>query len=452
MQSIDTLITYYDFLMAPLYILIILFVAIIIKGRNISNHEEYKYFISGLLLKILGVTFFSLVYVFYYQGGDTVNYFIGSKAIANLLVSDFNKGIQVLFDTDSVHNAYESFNPSTGYPLHYMWRDSNTFFVSRITSLFYIISLDSFLITSFFTSIFSFVGTWKLFRLLNELYPNNSKTFAYLILFLPSLIFWGSGIMKDSYVLGATCWITYNFFQIFIKRKKIFINLIFFLFNLFIIINTKSYVIISLIPGMLVWLNSTYLKNVSNGLIKIMIIPFLFIIISLMGFFAFDNLSSLMGVYGDVDTAIAQAQVIQEDLLREDQYGGNNYNLGKLDGSTSGMISIAPLAVFTAIYRPLFWEIGSPTMLISVIENMILLFFTIFLFVRTNPFLIIRLFLKEPFLLYCFIFSIFFAFGVGIAGTNFGALVRYKIPLIPFYFPMIFLIYKLLKKPKTNQQ
>ena len=27
-----------------------------------------------------------------------------------------------------------------------------------------------------------------------------------------------------------------------------------------------------------------------------------------------------------------------------------------------------------------------------------------------------------------------FAFGVGIAGTNFGALVRYKIPFIPFFF------------------
>ena len=40
-----------------------------------------------------------------------------------------------------------------------------------------------------------------------------------------------------------------------------------------------------------------------------------------------------MGVYGDVDSAIQQAQVIQDDLLREDQYGGNNYNIGELDGS-----------------------------------------------------------------------------------------------------------------------
>ena len=34
-----------------------------------------------------------------------------------------------------------------------------------------------------------------------------------------------------------------------------------------------------------------------------------------------------MGVYGNVDSALEQAQIIQEDLLREEQYGGNNYKL-----------------------------------------------------------------------------------------------------------------------------
>jgi len=46
------------------------------------------------------------------------------------------------------------------------------------------------------------------------------------------------------------------------------------------------------------------------------------------------------------------------------------------------MISLAPLAVFTAIYRPLFWEIGSPMMVISVIENSILLVLTLYLLIR----------------------------------------------------------------------
>ena len=212
--------------------------------------------------------------------------------------------------------------------------------------------------------------------------------------------------------------------------------------NLFLIINTKSYVIISLLPGMLLWLNNTYLNSIKSTILKFFLFPILISAITLIGFFGFSNLSSFMGVYGNVDSAIEQAQVIQEDLLREDQYGGNNYDLWEIDNSLIGLISVAPIAIFTALFRPLFWEIGSPTMAVSAIENSLLLMFFLLLLIRINPFKLFRLLIQEPFLLYCFVFSIFFAFGVGIAGTNFGALVRYKTPLIPFFFSMIYILFK----------
>ena len=153
-----------------------------------------------------------------------------------------------------------------------------------------------------------------------------------------------------------------------------------------------------------------------------------------------------MGVYGDVDSAVQQAKIIQQDLLRVDQYGKNNYDIGKIDNSISGLLSVAPLAIFTALFRPQFWEVGSVTMLFSAIENTLLLLFTVFLIIYNSPIKFVRIILNEPFLLYCLFFSLIFAFGVGIAGTNFGALVRYKIPLMPFFFPMLFLSYKLNKK------
>ena len=36
-----------------------------------------------------------------------------------------------------------------------------------------------------------------------------------------------------------------------------------------------------------------------------------------------------MGDYGNIDQAVEKAKIIQQDLLREEQYGGNNYNLGR---------------------------------------------------------------------------------------------------------------------------
>jgi hypothetical protein len=253
------------------------------------------------------------------------------------------------------------------------------------------------------------------------------------------------------YVLAAACWFSYNFYHVFIKRKKILINALLVIVNISIIMALKPYVILSILPGALLWLNNAYLKQVTSGFVKILVMPIIGVIILGGGFFLYSNMSSLMGDYGNIDQAVEKAQIIQEDLLREDQYGANNYNLGEIDGTAAGMSSIAPIAIFTALYRPLFFEVGSPLMVISALENTILLFFTLFLLFKTNPRKIIRIILREPLILYSIFFSLLLAFGVGMASTNFGALSRYKIPFMPYYFSAIYLIYYLnTKKKKRN--
>ena len=438
----EEILTYFDIILVPIYLLLILFISTRIKSKNIVKFPEYKYFTKGIFFKLLGVSMFVCIYLFYYGGGDTVNYFLGSRAVGNLITTDFEKGIAVLFNTSSNYNHLSSFNSITGYPAHYMWSDPSTFSVSRCSALFYLLGAKSFIITSFIVCCFSFVGLWKFYRLLNILYPGYEKGLAYIILFLPSLAFWGSGIMKDSYTVSSACWLTYNFYMVLILRKKVLINTIFILINLFIIVNMKPYVILSLLPGIILWLNSAYLKLIKNRVLKILILPLISVTILIVGFYVFQNLSGLMGVYGEVDSAIEQAQVIRSDLLRSDQYGSNNYDIGKFDGSFVSLISVAPNAIFTALFRPFLWEIGSPTMVFSAIENFILILFTFFTLVKVSPFTVVRTLLKEPFLFYCFIFSILFAFGVGIAGTNFGAMVRYKTPLMPFFFSMIYIVSK----------
>jgi len=431
-----------DLILVPLYLFVIIGIASLIKSNNINQYPEYKYFVKGLWFKIIGVSFFVIIYLFYYKGGDTMSYFRGAKAIAELIISDSEKGLAILFDTDSYYNSYSSFNYQTGFPDYSYFSNKNTFLICRLSAPLYLLGSKSFFITSFLTAVFSFVGMWKFYRLLNILYPGNSKIFAYLVLFMPSLIFWGGGIMKDSYMLGATCWTTYSFYHILIARKKIFWNVCFLVVNVVMILNCKPYILISLVPGFLFWVNNSYLKNIKNTLIRILVFPAIIVTFSVLGALIFNGLSGSMGVYGSLEGAIKKAQITQDDLLNEWHYGGNNYKLDRIDGSISGLLSSAPLAVFTAIFRPLPWEIGSPTMVVSAIENTILLLFVLYYLIRIGPFSFFRLTFNDPFLVYCLVFSLFFAFGVGIAGTNFGALVRYKIPLMPFFFSFVYIVRK----------
>jgi hypothetical protein len=108
---------------------------------------------------------------------------------------------------------------------------------------------------------------------------------------------------------------------------------------------------------------------------------------------------------------------------------GSGYTLGDFDFSAAGLLRKAPLAVITTMFRPFLWEVRNPVMLLAALENLVF----IVLFGRG----IFRLFgsgsnESEKLLILCFSFSILFSLAIGITTYNFGSLVRYKIPMLPF--------------------
>src|SRR5678815_839261 len=67
--------TFVDFIVPPIFFIIFYFIAQSIKFRNIETNSSYRYYYPGLLVKLIGSILICLVYVFYYQGGDTTSYF-----------------------------------------------------------------------------------------------------------------------------------------------------------------------------------------------------------------------------------------------------------------------------------------------------------------------------------------------------------------------------------------
>jgi hypothetical protein len=81
---------------------------------------------------------------------------------------------------------------------------------------------------------------------------------------------------------------------------------------------------------------------------------------------------------------------------------------------------------------------------------MAIMFLTLFVLYKTGPLRFLRSILKDPVILYCLLFALLFALFVGATTANFGTLVRYKIPCMPFYIIDLFLIYDRIKKIKNN--
>jgi hypothetical protein len=132
---------------------------------------------------------------------------------------------------------------------------------------------------------------------------------------------------------------------------------------------------------------------------------------------------------------------------------GSTFSLGvEYDGSVSSLIKIAPAAIIATLYRPFLWESKKISTLLSSIESMVIMFFTLSVFFKAGPVNFFRPILKDPTILYCLLFAILFALFVGATTANFGTLVRYKIPCMPFYIIAIFLIQDWANKNKKSPQ
>ena len=137
---------------------------------------------------------------------------------------------------------------------------------------------------------------------------------------------------------------------------------------------------------------------------------------------------------------IANKAVLTKNDLTRDAYGQNSFDIGEIDGSVTGIITKFPQAVMAGLFRPYLWDVSNFVMLISALENTALLFFVIKIIFQLGPMRFLGKIFNDPLLIFSFVFVLFFTFALGLTTANFGALVRYKIPAIPFFISMLMVI------------
>lgn len=422
------IISYWDWLLAPFYILVIYVIASIIKNRRIKKNPIYKYFLWGLFAKITGAIGLCLIYVYYYkEGGDTLSYHTDSSALLKLLFQSPSDFFRVwLLPLSKETPSY--FTNATGYLSYSM--DTNAFMVVRLLLPIKLLCFDSYLVSSMLMAVVSFTGVWKLYEVFCDCYPFLYKHFAVTVLFVPSVLFWGSGILKDSWTLAAACWYGYSFYRIFIKRDKIVLPIATLVISIFILITIKPYIFVGLLPGSMLWMVWNRLSKIKNLAVRIFAAPVIATVGITIGVGIWMLTSSNLGNYSTLDSMIIKAQISSLDL-KQDYYQGNSFDLGDYDPTLSGVFSKFPMATVTGLFRPFLWETKNIVMVLSGIENLIILGFTFFVLLK-KPVTALTNLVVNPLVLFCLIFAIFFAFSVAISTSNFGALVRLRIPMMPF--------------------
>ncbi len=432
-----------DFILFPLFVF--LFHLIFSKRRKrINNDVLKKYHKQAFWIKVFGTVAFTIFSVYISPGDSTSLYYTEGINIARLISQDASN-IKLIFSSGANFDETLLFNP---FNQGYFISESN-YFVTRLVSILSFVSFRNYMVINLFFSMIAFSGVWRLYKFFYEQYPHLHKKLAIAILYLPSFIFWSSGILKDPLCIGMIGWMTYSIYCAFYKKESMVKNLLIAALSGYIIAIVKSYILFSYLPFLILFLFLSNLKLIKKVSLKIIA----FLALTIMGVIVFfilaDKLQEELGNLA-IDKLAETVKTQQKAFINISDIAESSFSLGvEFDGTNASLVKLAPAALVATFYRPYLWESKKLSTLLSSLESLALMFFTLYVFLKTGPYNFFKPIFSDPMVMFCFFFSIVFALFVGATTLNFGTLVRYKIPCTPFYIIAFVLINEINKKRKA---
>ncbi|MBL7877470.1 MAG: hypothetical protein JNL53_17525 [Cyclobacteriaceae bacterium] len=414
-----------DFIVTPLLLVIIALVAFYIRPY-LADQITRKYFFPALAFKIVGAIALGLLYQYYYDGGDTYNFHTrGSRHIWEAFMNSPLAGLKLLLGSKDQVDIYQY---SSRIPFYY---DSTSFFVIRVAAIFDLITFSSYSGTSILFSLVSFAGAWALFYTFYQRYPTLHFSISLCTLFVPSVIFWGSGILKDTLVMACLGLATYAIDKLFIQGKRDWRAVVLLILSFYVVIHVKLFVLQAFIPAVLCWIFFNRISAIRSLFLKILIYPASLSLIVLLGYLSIREIGERDARYS-IKNMARTAKITAYDIgFYSGRNAGSGYSLGELDGTFSSMLIKTPAAINVTLFRPYLWEVKNPLMLFSALEAAVMFFLFSYVLIKSGHRIISVL--SNPDFIFAFMFSITIAFAVGITSYNFGTLARYKIPLIPYF-------------------
>lgn len=310
----------------------------------------------------------------------------------------------------------------------------NNRIIIQFNALVHLFSFGYYHVHTVFMCFLSLLGLTGIYKTFAPSLQNKIKELAFAVFLIPSVLFWGSGVLKEGIILFALgFFIFYAYQHLFLKRSVI--GFIWVIFCAIILALTKIYVFAAIVPCFLALI---LIKKTGN---KYVLVKFLGVHVLL--------LIIIMNVYRvnnewDVLKSLKHKQWAFTEIAKRGN-AGSLISTKQLEPTTISLIENTPEAIINTLFRPHLFEARSVFMLMSALENLLLL-----ILILTS-----LVFFKKPEqkdlpLLYMSVFFVFsLALLIGLVNPVLGSIVRFRIPLLPF-FAIIFIL--LLDKEKMIER
>ncbi len=435
--------SFLDISIGVLYALVVALFSMFVIFRIKEPPCDRKILFAGIvahLFSAIGFVIFMKAYYGYL--GDALYYFNTSAFIFNNLLDKFYNSYELLFaspETLSVITQLQLFGTF----------DPEVIYMARFTLPFYVLGMGLFTPTSVLISTLPFIGKFLLLKAIQRSTPDTDirilNKVALTILFIPTVLFWGTTILKESFLMFAIGLLFISLQMLW--SRKVFMPLLLIPVALHIIMNLKGWVMFVFGIASLASI-TLYILNLPKIRSDIVLRIGTFVIFTILfGFIFYFGIQHVIQEVIDNFLKIAYGFQTWHTYLGHTR-GQSSYTLltipNLLEARWWQFIIAFPEALLTALYRPFIFEIDRLSEALVLPENLFILILTTRIFLRFKN--VWQQMANNPILLTAFIFGILTLYVVGLVSFNFGAMVRYRIPGLLSVLTSLSLAYFIMKR------
>ena len=397
---------------------------------SLEKSSLRKFFWPALVLKLAGGICLGLVYSYYYTTGDTFNYFHDGVKLASLARTDVASYFGFLWAGD------ESFPISS----ELIYKQPRAMFLSKVTSLFCLLTADNYWMIALYFSGISFFSAWFLVRKINRSFEGVQPAAILSFLFFPSVVFWSAGVIKECLAMAALFFLSLIFLKVWKREKLHLTEWLLMLTSLWILWSLKYYYLAIFLPVVFTTLALQYLltrftlkRLTSKVLLWFLIFTFPLLLVSLLhpNFYYERFMEVVVSNYYEF-----QAISNPDDLIHYDA----------LNATPLSLLKNSPWALFSGLFRPFITEVSTALQSLIALENLVVLTLTAGALTQVKKLVNSQ----HRLLLFAIVmYSILLCIFLALSTPNLGTLSRYRVGFLPYLVFLLTIENPLLNKMMT---
>lgn len=311
--------------------MIAVFVALILSVFLFKKWETKfvlaNHFYWFLISKLSAGIAVGLLYNYHYGDGDTFYFYKDALTVSRSSVSTM---FQFLINGE--------------------WKgDEQLIFIHHYKALFYVrlISLPLWLCQcnywalSVLLSLFSFWSIWLLSNKLVVFFKVNAKAVLVAFFYFPEVLFWSSGVMKETLSFSFQCLSLFSLLLLIEKKQRV-VNMVLFTLFSYLLFRLKFYIAATFVPALIAYYMVFRLPKWKE--IAFVGIYFFTLILATFS----HPLLSIRGITNEIyENALTIIKISEE---------GKFIPFHLFDGSFWSMLLEIPNALLSALFRPFLWE------------------------------------------------------------------------------------------------